>query len=240
LTVCSRASRPMAVHGRLRRVARGGVRERAHGPRIAVDRTIAQTERLLAIRADESPIVLSAQLADGMRTAVRGSPRPSRRTSDRPWPATSTRSAATTWPQPASTRALVRPERGCALPLRHSLVDDAGAGPGRGPPGRPGRARRDRRGAPRHRERGGFGGDIDAYRRNLQADPRTSPRPATRSSRGRARTSSERSQRRRAGSVVFPSRPAPSGPSTRSWRRTRRSPTTTRRRSTDRGPGSST
>jgi uncharacterized protein (DUF885 family) len=34
-------------------------------PRIAVDRTIAQTGRLLAIPAAESPIVASAQLADG-------------------------------------------------------------------------------------------------------------------------------------------------------------------------------
>ncbi len=34
-------------------------------PRIAVDRTIAQTERLLAIPAAESPIVTAAQLADG-------------------------------------------------------------------------------------------------------------------------------------------------------------------------------
>jgi uncharacterized protein (DUF885 family) len=34
-------------------------------PRIAVDRTVAQTERLLAIPAAESPIVASAQLADG-------------------------------------------------------------------------------------------------------------------------------------------------------------------------------
>ena len=34
-------------------------------PRIAVDRTIAQTARLLAIPAAESPIVQSAQLADG-------------------------------------------------------------------------------------------------------------------------------------------------------------------------------
>ena len=34
-------------------------------PRIAVDRTVAQTERLLAIPAAASPIVASAQLADG-------------------------------------------------------------------------------------------------------------------------------------------------------------------------------
>lgn len=34
-------------------------------PRIAADRTIAQTERLLAIPAADSPIVASAQLADG-------------------------------------------------------------------------------------------------------------------------------------------------------------------------------
>jgi hypothetical protein len=207
-------------------------------PRIAVDRTIAQTERLLAIPADESPIVQSAQLADGdadgraqLAAAVEAHVRPAlarylealggdylaaARVDPGLWSAPNGdalyRLAVRSW-----TTLELDPAEVHQVGL-DELAEIAA----------PLRARRGSAVTSTH---------IVATSRPIR---RTSPRPATRSWHGRARTSSERSRRRRPGSAASRSRPAISDPSTRSWRRTRRSRTTTRRRSTDRGPGSTT
>jgi len=55
-----------AVHRRSRGPSRGGADDRHdRPPRIVAERTISQAERLLAVAADESPIVTGARLADG-------------------------------------------------------------------------------------------------------------------------------------------------------------------------------
>ncbi len=141
-------------------------------PRIAVDRTIAQTERLLAIPAAESPIVQSAQLADGdeagrarLADAVEAHVRPAlaryldalggdylagSREDPGLWSAPNGdalyRLAMRTWTtldlDPAEVHQVGLDELTEIDAERRAIATGAG-----------------------------FGGDIDAYRRHLQADP---------------------------------------------------------------------
>jgi uncharacterized protein (DUF885 family) len=141
-------------------------------PRIAVDRTIAQTERLLAIPADESPIVQSAQLADGdadgraqLAAAVEAHVRPAlarylealggdylaaARVDPGLWSAPNGdalyRLAVRSWTtlelDPAEVHQVGLDELAEIDAERRAIASAAG-----------------------------FGGDIDAYRRHLQADP---------------------------------------------------------------------
>jgi len=156
-------------------------------PRIAVDRTIAQTERLLAIPADESPIVQSASSRTGTRT-----PCAARRAVEahvRPCPRALPRGARRRLPgrRPRRPRALVRPERRRAVPAGRSLVDDAGADRPRFTRSAWTSSRRSTRSAAPSRARPGSevtSTHIVATSRPIR---RTSPRPATRSWHGRAR-----------------------------------------------------
>ena len=140
--------------------------------RIAADRTVAQTERLLAIPAAESPIVVSARLADGdergrarLAAAVEGHVRPGLARyleALRGDYLAATREAPGLWSAPGG-EALYRLAMRSWTTLELDPVEVHQVGLDELAE-IDGERRKIARGA-------GFGDDIDAYRRHLQADP---------------------------------------------------------------------
>ena len=209
--------------------------------RLVAERVIAQTERLLAIPAAESALVRIPRLAEGAEAAGRAALEAAVERDVRP--ALARYLEAIRGPYLAATRAdpgLWSAPRGEA---RYRMAMRRGRRSTSTPP------RSTRSASPSWRRsatssgpspaRAGFGDDVDAYRAALHADPANAfatkadlVARATRGHRAGARS------RRRGSSGACPGPAARSAPSRSSWRRTPRSPTTTRRPSTARGPAS--
>ena len=121
-------------------ILREGIASGRTSARIVAERTIRQLEGLARPPVEASPIVsMSRVAADADRARVR--PRSSATSSSRRTGASSTARATSTCPRRASSRACISaPGRRGAVPARDPLLDDAGHGAARRPPGRPRRA----------------------------------------------------------------------------------------------------
>ena len=255
---------PARRHARAPR-ARGSTGCRAYGPyidahieilheglgrragrraRIVAERTIDQLRRLVDTPLDQAVIPSLARRSRRTRTAsasARSSGRRATRRNRRYLEALLGR--VPRGDARGARDSSSAPDGEAPLPPLHPPLDDARPGARGRPPGRPRRARHDRRGA---------AGDRAAARASATTSTRYRPLAHRRPGEPRPRSVEELVARatediERAGAIapqVFGTAAAgwraSSSPSSRSRRRTRRSRTTTRRRSTARGPASTT